>query len=127
VAGEVLKGGRLCVFFAHKQHRHERRKQGDSGSKLQSFETHQAGEAFAGGAVAEQNVWPAAAATLAEHGDWIRGRLRQTVQTNEPGRAAVLFAALLWLSTRYRRPIRLLEIGASAGLKVARTSSDAPS
>ncbi len=30
----------------------------------------------------------------------------------------MLFAGLLWLAARYRRPIRLLEIGASAGLNL---------
>lgn len=57
-------------------------------------------------------------ATLHEHFDWIRERLPRTVQTNEPGRSAVLYAVLLWLADRHRRPIRLLEIGASAGLNL---------
>jgi len=38
------------------------------------------------------------------------------VQTNEPGPSTVLYPALLWLTARHRRSIRLLEIGASAGL-----------
>ena len=45
-------------------------------------------------------------------------RVHRTVQTNEPGRSAVLFAGLLWLTDRHRRPIRLLEVGASAGLNL---------
>ena len=44
--------------------------------------------------------------------------LRRGVQTNEPGRSAVLFGVLLWIADRYRRPVRLLEIGASAGLNL---------
>jgi hypothetical protein len=55
---------------------------------------------------------------MEERFDLIRQRLDRTVQTNEPGRSAVLFAGLLWLTDRHRRPIRLLEIGASAGLNL---------
>jgi hypothetical protein len=72
----------------------------------------------AGGDRPVDGVWPAAAGTITEHFGEIKGRLRRAVQTNEPGRSAVLFAGLLWLSHRYRRPIRLLEIGASAGLNL---------
>ncbi len=72
----------------------------------------------AGGELPPRRVWPAALATIEEHLDWISQRLHRTVQTNEPGRSAVLFGALLWLTDRYRLPIRLLEIGASAGLNL---------
>jgi hypothetical protein len=63
-------------------------------------------------------VWPVVLAALAEHFDRVRERLNRTVQTNEPGRSAVLFSGLLWLAARHRRPIRLLEVGASAGLNL---------
>jgi hypothetical protein len=72
----------------------------------------------AGGELPPREVWPAALQTIEEHFVWLERRLHRTVQTNEPGRAAVLFAALLWLSDRYALPIRLLEIGASAGLNL---------
>lgn len=72
----------------------------------------------AGGHLAPEGVWPAAAATIDERFGWIRERLELGVQTNEPGRSAVMFAALLWLTDRYGMPIRLLEIGASAGLNL---------
>jgi hypothetical protein len=71
-----------------------------------------------GGFRRHHDVWPVASETIDRHAEWIRGRLGLTVQTNEPGRAAVLFAALLWLVDRRRQPIRLLEIGASAGLNL---------
>jgi hypothetical protein len=72
----------------------------------------------AGGIRAPDDAWPAAAEVIGEHFDWIRARIGLTVQTNEPGRSAVLFAALLWLANRSRMPIRLLEFGASAGLNL---------
>ena len=72
----------------------------------------------AGGDRPAAGVWPAALAAIRANRDEVRERLGLTVQTNEPGRAAVLFAGLLWLTDRHRRPIRLLEIGASAGLNL---------
>ena len=72
----------------------------------------------AGGSEPAELVWAAAADALAENFDWIRPRLMRTVQTNDPGRSVVLFAVLLWLADRYGLPIRLLEIGASAGLNL---------
>jgi hypothetical protein len=71
-----------------------------------------------GGDRPREDVWPVARETAVEHFDLLRRRVHRTVQTNEPGRSAVLFAALLWLTARHRRPIRLLEIGASAGLNL---------
>jgi hypothetical protein len=72
----------------------------------------------AGGDRPPADAWPAASAAVSEHFDTIKDRLGRTVQTNEPGRSAVLFAGLLWLTARYQQPIRLLEIGASAGLNL---------
>ncbi len=72
----------------------------------------------AGGDRPVDDVWPVAEAAMEEHFDQVRARLHRIVQTNEPGRSAVLFAGLLWLTDRHRRPIRLLEIGASAGLNL---------
>ncbi|MDQ2759555.1 MAG: DUF2332 domain-containing protein [Actinomycetota bacterium] len=71
-----------------------------------------------GGDRMPETVWPAVLDALSEHAGVVRQRLTRTVQTNEPGRAAVLFGAMLWLTNRYRLPIRLLEIGASAGLNL---------
>jgi hypothetical protein len=72
----------------------------------------------AGGERPVDGVWPVALTVIDEHFAQIRTRLHRTVQTNEPGRSAVLFAGLLWLADRHRRPIRLLEVGASAGLNL---------
>lgn len=72
----------------------------------------------AGGTAAPDAAWPVARRTLAENADFIRSRVGRTLQTNEPGRCVALYGGLLWLSERHRLPIRLLEIGASAGLNL---------
>src|SRR3954449_1523355 len=61
---------------------------------------------------------PLSLAAIDEHFDEIHARLHRTVQTNDVGRSAVLYAALLWLVDQYALPVRLLEIGASAGLNL---------
>lgn len=72
----------------------------------------------AGGGDQPDGAWSAAHDALIENFAWIKVRLERTVQTNEPGRSAVLFGVLLWLTVRYRLAIRLLEVGASAGLNL---------
>jgi hypothetical protein len=72
----------------------------------------------AGGTRPPDEVWPAAAAVIDQRFAWMHERVGLTVQTNEPGRAAVLYAALLWLTAERGLPIRLLEIGSSAGLNL---------
>ncbi len=72
----------------------------------------------AGGDAPPADVWPVARRTLAEHVDVIRELARRTVQTNEPGRCVALYGGLLWLAERHGLPVRLLEIGASAGLNL---------
>ncbi|MGI8594081.1 MAG: DUF2332 domain-containing protein [Solirubrobacteraceae bacterium] len=71
-----------------------------------------------GGTRPPAGAWPRAAASLRERFDEVRERVTLTVQTNEPGRAAVLYGALLWLGERHDLPVRLLEIGASGGLNL---------
>src|SRR3954470_20019429 len=61
---------------------------------------------------------PLSLAAIDEHFDEIHARLHRTVQTNDVGRSAALYAALLWLVDRHQMPMRLLEIGASAGLNL---------
>jgi hypothetical protein len=72
----------------------------------------------AGGNAPPADAWPAARRTIAEHAAVVRALARRTVQTNEPGRCVALYGGLLWLSERHGLPIRLLEIGASAGLNL---------
>jgi HAD superfamily hydrolase (TIGR01509 family) len=72
----------------------------------------------AGGTRPPDGAWPVAREALARNATWITPRLHRTVQTNEPGRSAALYPVLLWLTERHGRPIRLLELGASAGLNL---------
>ena len=72
----------------------------------------------AGGDAPASGAWPVAQRALAEHEAFMRERIARTVQTNEPGRCVALYGGLLWLAERHRLPVRLLEIGASAGLNL---------
>ena len=56
-------------------------------------------------------------ATVAEHADELARRIVDGVQTNEVGRSASLAGALLEVA-RLGRPLRLLEVGSSAGLNL---------
>ncbi len=55
---------------------------------------------------------------LGRHESFIRAFLRSPPQTNEVGRSAVLLGGFLRVAARTRLPVRLLEIGASAGLNM---------
>jgi HAD superfamily hydrolase (TIGR01509 family) len=72
----------------------------------------------AGGTRAPRDAWPIVREALERNFGWIEARLHRTVQTNEPGRSAALYPVLLWLTAAHGRPLRLLEIGASAGLNL---------
>jgi hypothetical protein len=65
-------------------------------------------------------AWPALRDVLVEHRDELRAGLGQAPQTNEVGRSAALVGGLLHVaaSASDRRPLRLVEIGASAGLNL---------
>jgi hypothetical protein len=56
--------------------------------------------------------------TLAQHSTTLQLFIRRPPQINEVGRAALLLAGLLGLAARHRKPIVLLELGASAGLNL---------
>jgi hypothetical protein len=59
--------------------------------------------------------WRGSSTAIDDHFDEVRERIHRTVQTNEVGRAAVLYAALLWLTERHSMPIRLLEAAHPGG------------
>jgi len=67
-----------------------------------------------GGTAPVEDVWPAAERTVHQHLERLRELVRRPVQTNEVGRAAVLMGVLQLLPG----PLRLLEVGASAGLNL---------
>lgn len=52
------------------------------------------------------------------HTNEVRLRMEDGVQTNEVGRAAVLVGGYAAVATRTRLPLRVLEVGASAGLNL---------
>ncbi len=71
-----------------------------------------------GGRFDLEAAWPAFVAVLDEHADEIGEQVRRPPQTNEVGRAAALTGALLRLMARRPLPVRLHELGASAGLNL---------
>lgn len=62
--------------------------------------------------------WEAFEQVLQTRGSEVRSLLPQAPQTNEVGRSIALYGGLLRLAEDVRLPVRLLEIGASAGLNL---------
>jgi hypothetical protein len=60
--------------------------------------------------------WSAWLTALSGHRDELPALLARPPQTNDPGRAAALLGALQLVAHRWRMPIRLHELGTSAGL-----------
>jgi hypothetical protein len=63
-------------------------------------------------------AWLALKQTFAEQGDEIRTWLNHPPQTNEVGRAAALLGGLRHIAAEHAAPVRLIEVGASAGLNL---------
>ncbi|TDC20141.1 DUF2332 domain-containing protein [Streptomyces sp. 8K308] len=63
-------------------------------------------------------VWCAFRSVVAEERGWLREWLRRPPQTNEVGRASLLLAGLLYTVPTAQRPVRLFELGSSAGLNL---------
>jgi hypothetical protein len=63
-------------------------------------------------------AWPAVLEALETHGDAIRDALTRPPQTNEVGRSASLVGGFLVISRDMRLPLRVLEVGTSAGLNL---------
>ncbi len=64
------------------------------------------------------HAWAALRQTLAEQGAVIRTWLDHPPQTNEVGRAAALLGGLRHIAAEASLPMRLVEVGASAGLNL---------
>jgi hypothetical protein len=71
-----------------------------------------------GGSWDAETAWPDIALTAADHIDSLRAALGQPPQTNEVGRSAVLIGGLLRINREFDLPVRLFEIGSSAGLNL---------
>ena len=71
-----------------------------------------------GGAWDAHEAWPEILKTTDRHADFLRAALHQPPQTNEVGRSAALIGGLLRLNREYGLPVRLFEIGSSAGLNM---------
>ncbi|MBI3474071.1 MAG: DUF2332 domain-containing protein [Candidatus Solibacter usitatus] len=71
-----------------------------------------------GGTADSQAAWTAFVRVLEEHGDLLRNGVPQTVQTNEVARCCALLPGFLEIARRTALPLRLLEIGCSAGLNL---------
>lgn len=64
------------------------------------------------------DAWPAFLDVLRDHRDELRELVQHPVQTNEPGRCAPLLGGFLEVAHATGLPLRLLEVGASAGLNL---------
>ncbi|RJL33644.1 DUF2332 domain-containing protein [Bailinhaonella thermotolerans] len=71
-----------------------------------------------GGTADPLKAWPVFHRVLETHEAEIRARLDAPPQTNEVGRSAPLLGGLLRIAAETRLPVRLLEIGTSAGLNL---------
>jgi hypothetical protein len=69
-----------------------------------------------GGRYDAGRAWTALRDTLERHADRMRVHLKEQVQTNEVRRSCALLGGFLELARAFPWPLRLLEIGASAGL-----------
>lgn len=67
---------------------------------------------------AEDRLWAAFRVVLAERRDEVRRWLEHAPQTNEVGRAAALVGGLCHVVAEASFPLRLVEVGASAGLNL---------
>ncbi|HEU4674630.1 MAG TPA: DUF2332 domain-containing protein, partial [Motilibacteraceae bacterium] len=71
-----------------------------------------------GGTAGSDGVWEAFREVLAEQADDVRAGLSHAPQTNEVGRSAALVGGLRVLLAGRDLPVRLFEIGSSAGLNL---------
>jgi len=70
----------------------------------------------AGGTHGPHGAWPAFRELVADQRELLRELVCRPIQTNEAGRCAALLPGWLAIAAETRLPLRLLEVGASAGL-----------
>jgi len=71
-----------------------------------------------GGSLDLEKSWPAFKQAVTEHAERLPALIRRPVQTNEVGRSAALLGGFLTVARETGLPLRLLELGASAGLNL---------
>jgi hypothetical protein len=71
-----------------------------------------------GGTWDAERAWPEIVSAAANHSGSLHAALVQPPQTNEVGRSAALIGGLLRINRKFDLPIRLFEIGSSAGLNL---------
>ncbi len=72
----------------------------------------------AGGSLTLETSWESFLRTMGEQAESFRALIGRAVQTNEPGRSGSLLGGFLLIAQSTGLPLRLLEIGASAGLNL---------
>ncbi|MBY6240904.1 DUF2332 domain-containing protein [Methylosinus sp. Sm6] len=68
--------------------------------------------------VGEAALRRALAAAIGEHDEFLAGFLDRPPQTNEAARSSILLGGALYVASVVKRPLEILEIGASAGLNL---------
>jgi hypothetical protein len=63
-------------------------------------------------------LWTVATDRFVRDAETIEALMDRTLQTNEPARAMPLMAGYCWLAARFDLPMRVFEIGASAGINL---------
>ena len=63
-------------------------------------------------------AWPLFRIVLEEHREYLAEQVARPCQTNEVGRSAALLGGFLELAQAWQLPLRVLEVGASAGLNL---------
>ena len=71
-----------------------------------------------GGSLAIEASWEPFRSTMAEQMELLRVQVNRPVQTNDPARSGSLLGGFLLIAQRTGLPLRLLEIGSSAGLNL---------
>lgn len=85
---------------------------------VQSGLDHELAEAYPPHAVSDEYLWASVEAALVRNQAFILDRLKSAPQTNEVRRSSALLPAFLTIAAQTGKPLRLSEIGASAGLNL---------
>ncbi|MGH9307501.1 MAG: DUF2332 domain-containing protein [Acidimicrobiales bacterium] len=125
-AADELESGDVLMSVLH----HHAQDPGDSALALRLFgATHRlalcglaprlaAHYPSTGGDGSLEGAWQAFLETVRTHADLVERALTNPPQTNEVGRSAALLAGYFEIASRTSRPLRILEVGASAGLNL---------